>query len=302
VNIRIFSAAPYLAATAVLALLQACASTEVNPTQSLELGSGEGYAAIQLDLGEPNKELLFASQDTEQHIQIDDPPAGKSLYLFPVPAGHYCMSMYYIVGEQRIYPHDEGCFDVTAGQLAFSGYLDPAVLYGNIAVGQIRDDAAGQAALRSLYPQIAAQYFGPVPQASPPAPPPVVQSSPVDGCYADEPTEVVLIGTLMDGLYRTPIKNNSVNSNKLERAYTLVFASPICTLGNLQRGGVDRPYSDIRGLLLFYAPGSSALYGAIGQYKGKTIRCTGEIFDQELRLAKVTDCLPVPEQSDGAAN
>jgi uncharacterized protein len=269
-------------------------------TKSSVLGPGEGYAAIQLDLNDPNPELLFASSDTN-HIQIDDAPVGRSLYLFPVSAGHYCMSMYYYTG-QKIYPKGLGCFDVAAGKLAFSGYLTPAVLYGNIAVGQIRDDAAGQAALRSLYPEIAEHYFGPAPQADPLAPASVVQSSPVGGCYANEPTEVVLTGTLTDGLYRAPIKNNSVNSNKLGRAYDLTFASHICTWGNLQRGGVDRPYSDIPALMLVYGSGSSALYGAIGQYKGKKIRCTGEIFDRELRLAKTTDCQPVPEQSDGAAN
>lgn len=290
-NLGNFRIVAYSAAATVL--LQACVSTQVNPTQSLALGPGQGYVAIQLDLHQPNRELLFASAETGGHLQIDNAPAGKSLYLFPVPAGHYCMSMYYIVGEQRIYPHDQGCFDVTAGRLTFSGYLDPAVLYGNIAVGQIRDDAAGQVALRNLYPQIAAQYLGTVLQASSSAP--MVQSSPIDGCYANEPTEVVLTGTLIDGLDRTPIKNNSINSNKLERAYALVFASPICTLGNLQRGGVDRPYSDIRELRLIYATGSSALYGAIGQYKGKTIRCRGQIFDLELRIADVNACQPVPD-------
>jgi len=303
VNLRSFGVAiSLLAAIAALVLLQACTPTAVNPTQPLELGPGEGYAAIQLDLHEPNRELLFASSVTGQNIQIDNVPAGKSLYLFAVPAGHYCMSMFFIVGEQRIYPHDLKCFDVLPGKLAFTGYLSPAVIYGNIEVGQIRDDAAGQAELRKLYPQIATQFFGPAPDVVPPSAVTTIQTSPVNGCYADEPAEVALTGTLNEGIYRAPPKPHlrGIINHEPNWLYGLNFAQPICTLGNLRQGGVDRPYPEIHVLRLVYGGDDSAFHKLIGQYKGKEVRCTGEIFDMELRITNLTDCVPVPEQNDAA--
>jgi hypothetical protein len=267
VILRILSAAISSAAAAALVLLQACSSTAVNPTQSLVLGPGEGYAAIQLDLGEPNKELLFASQDTEQHIQIDDPPAGRSLYLFPVPAGRYCMSMYYIAGRaagQKLYPKNMGCFEIESGKLTFSGFLTPALISGNTAVGQIRDDAAGQAELRRRHPEIASRYFGAAPEGGAPAPAPVALTAPINGCYAVEPAVVALTGTFMTETIHTPIKNNSVTGNKIERILVLSFTPPICTVGNLQQGGIDRPYPDIHDIQLIYPGGDSKLYEAIG--------------------------------------
>jgi len=125
-----------------------------------------------------------------------------------------------------------------------------------------------------------------------PAPASVALTAPIDGCYETEPAMVALTGTLLSEMTHTPIKNNSVTSNKIGRIWVLSFTPPLCIVGN-QR------FNDIQ---LVYPGGDSKLYGAMSQYKGKTLRCVGEIVGYQLLVANTSDCAPLSEAKDSGPN
>ncbi len=146
-------------------LSEGCATRPVQmpesgqPGQLMQLAAGEGIAAVQLDVSDVQPQLLFKEQAGDgQVLEIRDPPAGESLYLFKVQAGRYCMTQFYY-NKQKIYPRDLGCFTVPAGRIAFSGYLSPKVVDGLTYVDQAfrTDDAEDQ--LKQSYPDVAARFL-----------------------------------------------------------------------------------------------------------------------------------------------
>jgi len=152
-------------ATLVLALsLAGCASRPVpvpgpaKQDQPMQLATGEGIAAVQLDVSDVQPQILLREMGGhDQVLEIRNPPMGQSLYLFKVDAGHYCMTQFYY-NRQKVFPKDSGCFTVLSGKVTFSGYLTPKVVDGLTYVDQsIRaDDAEDQ--LKQLYPDVAKRF------------------------------------------------------------------------------------------------------------------------------------------------
>lgn len=139
--------------------LGGCAIQPIQQDQPLSLQKGYGLVAVQLVTDEAQSQILFDSVDGKRpQLAILNVPAGNNLYVLKAPAGDYCMSEYFYVG-QRIFPHDTGCFSVSDGHLGFSGYLSPQVVDGQIFVEQAFREDDAEAQLKQKYPAIAAQYL-----------------------------------------------------------------------------------------------------------------------------------------------
>ena len=158
------------------ALLAGCASVApIQQDQPLMLKAGDGVAVVQFDALENVTQVqIVAAKSGGQTLNIPSVPAGKSTFLFEVPAGRYCLERFYVQGI-FIYQKDanSSCFMVPAGQIGFSGIFSPRGEHGQIITYQNLDVAADSALLKQSYPKIAAQFLQmtPAPAAAPaPAP------------------------------------------------------------------------------------------------------------------------------------
>ncbi|HET7394880.1 MAG TPA: hypothetical protein VFK12_00420, partial [Gammaproteobacteria bacterium] len=113
---------------------------------------------------------IVSPQSGGKTIDIPSVPAGKSTYLFEVPAGRYCLQRFsygnYLISHQGQYVN---CFMVPAGEIGFSGMYAPRAYNGQVAVSQDLDVASSQAELKRDYPRIAAQFLRPEPALTPAA-------------------------------------------------------------------------------------------------------------------------------------
>lgn len=143
---------------AASSLLVGCDIQPIDRDQPLVLEQGHGFAAVQLLTEEAQSQILFDPVDGKgSQLAILNVPAGNSLYILQAPAGRYCMSEYFYLG-QRIFPHDTGCFSVPDGSLGFSGYLSPQVVDGEVFVEQAFREDDAEADLKREFPFIAARY------------------------------------------------------------------------------------------------------------------------------------------------
>lgn len=142
--------------------------------QPLLLAPGHGVAAVQFDTQTELHQVVVAGADGTK-LRMSTVPEGKSLFLFEVPAGKYCLTQFYLQSVELL-PQDGGedCFVVPAGQLGFSGMLVPGSTDRGIEVQQHLNLAEAAAQLRERYPLIAKQFL---PAEAPPVAAPVARTT-----------------------------------------------------------------------------------------------------------------------------
>lgn len=112
-------------------ILAGCASVSgqppIPPGQSVQLQPGEGIAALLMDTYDPVTQVRLESPDEKNPaLVLPSMSAGRSLALFAVPAGVYCLKQFssgrFIFRSRGL---DVGCFHVTAGHISYSGNMVP---------------------------------------------------------------------------------------------------------------------------------------------------------------------------------
>ena len=152
-----------LAAGTLFLALTACSVAPIQQDQPVRLSQGQGLAAVMLDTLDPLSQVnIDPSAPGGANFSISAVPIGKNIYLFAVPAGHYCFTSYRY-GRWEMYGKggELGCFDVPAGGLGYSGTLAPRVENGKVVTHQVMDPAGFRALLTALYPAIARQFPAP---------------------------------------------------------------------------------------------------------------------------------------------
>ncbi|MGH8371552.1 MAG: hypothetical protein ACRETO_02315 [Gammaproteobacteria bacterium] len=150
----------------VMTTLSGCGVQPIQQDQPIVLGKGEGVAAIEFKTLDPLSQVFIRPAGSGgKSLEISAVPAGVSLYLFQVPAGHYCFQQFHY-GDILFYGQgaELACFQVPAGQLGYSGDLSPLVNQGKVMVHQEYNYDTFRALLKQRYPRIAAQFQ---PQAAP---------------------------------------------------------------------------------------------------------------------------------------
>ena len=150
-----------VAATAIL--VTACSTAQIKPGQAVQLKPGEGIAAVVIDSTDPIGDIQFQSRDNpDNQIRIaglDNP--GVNLFLFAVPAGTYCESVFHY-GDWKFTPEgreNARCFDVLAGRTAYSGNLAPRA-FGDRDVRMMQNYTWTQFEnqMKRDYPDLVAKY------------------------------------------------------------------------------------------------------------------------------------------------
>ena len=147
----------------------------IQQDQPLMLAAGDGIAAVQFDtLDHLTQIQIVSDQPSGATLDIPSVPAGKSTYLFEVPAGRYCLQRF-SYGSYLIFHKGEyvNCFKVTAGEVGFSGIYTPRAENGGIVTTQDLDVSAAKDELRRDFPHIATQFLQPEPAPLPAAPTPL---------------------------------------------------------------------------------------------------------------------------------
>lgn len=143
-----------------IVLLGGCSIQPIQQDQPIVLGKNQGLAAIEFRTLDPLTDVFIEPVGNGgKALQIPHVPVGQSLYLFQVPAGHYCFQRFNY-GNTLFYGEgaDLACFQVPAGQLGYSGDLSPLVNLGKVMIHQDYNYEAFRAALKRKYPRIAAQF------------------------------------------------------------------------------------------------------------------------------------------------
>jgi hypothetical protein len=150
----------FVIAVSGMLVLGGCGIQPIQQDQPVVLGKGEGLAAIEFKTLDPLSQVFIRPAGSGgKSLEISAVPAGLSLYLFKVPAGHYCFQQFHY-GDILFFGQgaDLACFQVPAGQLGYSGDLSPLVDLGKVMIHQDYDYAAFRAVLEQRYPKIAAQF------------------------------------------------------------------------------------------------------------------------------------------------
>ncbi|HLW75244.1 MAG TPA: hypothetical protein VKT74_09270 [Gammaproteobacteria bacterium] len=152
-----------LAASAALLALTACGVTPIRQDLMVHLSQGQGLAAVMLDTYDPLSLVTIEPRSAGgSDFNIPAVPVGSNIYVFAVPAGHYCFTSYqYGQWKMSGKSGELGCFDVPTGGLGYSGTLAPRVENGKVVTHQVMDPAGFRALLTARYPVIAKQFPAP---------------------------------------------------------------------------------------------------------------------------------------------
>ena len=151
-----------LAARVLLVGLAACGTQPIQQDQTVRLSAGQGLAVVMLDTYDPLTQVRIEPRSQGgTELDIPSAPAGKTLYLFPAPAGRYCL-VSYKYGRYTLSGGGGGfgCFDVQDGKLAYGGTLTPRAVDGKVVTHLVMDPGGFRALLKKLYPSVAAQFPG----------------------------------------------------------------------------------------------------------------------------------------------
>ncbi|HEX2667191.1 MAG TPA: hypothetical protein VHP13_02355 [Gammaproteobacteria bacterium] len=160
-----------LAGVAALAACSIVPVTPIQPGASAHLQPNEGIAAVVMDTLDPVSQIhLIPIDGNGKGLNLPSMPAGKSLALFQVPAGTYCLQEFQF-GRWHFFARSGvrlGCFQVPEGRIAYSGNLQPRA--GDDDNAYVRQEYSPRqflATLQSQYPSLAAAYptAGPDPVA-----------------------------------------------------------------------------------------------------------------------------------------
>ena len=141
------------------ALLAACAVTPLPQDQAVHFKPGQGLAALMVDTLDPLTEVEVVSHSGGPKLIVAAVPVGINIYLFPVPAGTYCMTRFRY-GSLTLSGTTGalGCFQVRAGQLGYSGTMAPRVEDGKPVTHQVQDPQGFRILLAQQYPNVAKQF------------------------------------------------------------------------------------------------------------------------------------------------
>ena len=144
-------------------LLSACSSlTPLSHDGPVHLASNQGLAALVIDTLDPLTDVEVESRSAGPRLTVASVPVGRDVYLFPVPAGTYCMTRFKYSTLSLSGPNGVlGCFAVRAGQLSYSGTLAPRVEDGKPVTHQVQDLQGFRILLQQQYPQVAKQFPAP---------------------------------------------------------------------------------------------------------------------------------------------
>lgn len=156
-SLRVRAALP-LAATA---LLCACAVTPLPQDQAVALSKDQGLAAVMIDTLDPLSEVSFQQPGGAGKLVVAAVPAGINIYLFPTRAGRYCITGFHFASLDFKVRGASGCFQVSAGQLSYSGTLAPRVEEGRPVTHQVMDLQGFRVLLGEHYPTVARQFPAP---------------------------------------------------------------------------------------------------------------------------------------------
>jgi hypothetical protein len=138
----------------------------IAPGQSAQLQPGQGIAALVMDTLDPVTQVLLVSTDDKgPTLDLPSMPAGRTLALFAVPTGVYCLKQF-SYGRYRFFSKklELGCFQVTAGHISYSGSIkptagrDPSTGEDAAMIDQAYEPAVFLALLKQQYPQVMAAY------------------------------------------------------------------------------------------------------------------------------------------------
>ena len=148
---------------AAMFALAACSSLPLMQDGPVQLGPGEGLAAVTFDTLDALTHVSLMPREGGRKLQITTVPAGRTIYLFVVPEGEYCFTRFQFAnwGFTARQGGDLACFKVQAGQLAYSGTLAPRVEGKNIVNHQVQDMPGFRILLQQQYPQVAQQFPAP---------------------------------------------------------------------------------------------------------------------------------------------
>lgn len=141
-------------------LLSACAGFTPLPHDGpVHLAPDQGLAALVIDTLDPLTEVEVRRRGGGRELMVASVPVGRDVYLFPVPAGSYCLTRFKygnlsLAGSNGV----QGCFTVRAGQLNYSGTFAPRVEEGKPVTHQVQDPPGFRILLQQQYPQVAQQF------------------------------------------------------------------------------------------------------------------------------------------------
>ncbi|HEY1992262.1 MAG TPA: hypothetical protein VGH71_07350 [Gammaproteobacteria bacterium] len=144
-------------------LLSACGSlAPLAHDGPVHLAPNQGLAALVIDTLDPLTDVEVEPRGGGRKLMVASVPVGRDVYLFPVPAGTYCMTRFKysnlsLAGSNGML----GCFAVRAGQLSYSGTLAPRVEDGRPVTHQVQDPPGFRILLQQQYPQVAKQFPAP---------------------------------------------------------------------------------------------------------------------------------------------
>lgn len=155
--LRCLRAAPFAA------LLCACAVAPLPQDQAVTLAKDQGLAAVMIDTLDPLTEVTFQQQGTGRKLVVAAVPAGINIYLFPTRSGPYCITGFHFANLDFKVRGAPECFQVSAGQLSYSGTLAPRVEEGRPVTHQVMDPQGFRVLLGEQYPTVARQFPAPPP-------------------------------------------------------------------------------------------------------------------------------------------
>jgi hypothetical protein len=145
-------------------LLCGCAAAPLSKDQKVSLAPDQGLAAVMIDALDPLSQVTFEQPGGSRKLIVAAAPAGINIYLFPTRAGRYCMTGFHFAeidfsARQGV----QECFEVSAGELSYSGTLAPRVEDGKPVTHQVMDEQGFRVLLGQHYPEVARQFPPPPP-------------------------------------------------------------------------------------------------------------------------------------------
>ena len=153
----------YLPAICCLSLLCGCAIAPLQQDEPVTLARDQGLAAVMIDTLDPLTQVIFQQPGGGNKLVVAEVPAGIDIYLFPTRAGRYCMTGFHFASFDFSSRGEPECFQVSAGQLSYSGTLAPRVQDGRPVTRQVMDLQGFRVLLAERYPGIARQFPAPPP-------------------------------------------------------------------------------------------------------------------------------------------
>jgi hypothetical protein len=152
----------WLMGMAALALAGCASVLPLSRDGPVHLAANQGLAAVVIDTLDPLTDVEVESRSSGPKLMVTSVPVGRDVYLFPVPAGTYCMTRFKYSTLSLSGPNGVlGCFAVRAGQLSYSGTLAPRVEDGRPVTHQVQDPQGFRILLQQQYPEVAKQFPAP---------------------------------------------------------------------------------------------------------------------------------------------